>query len=185
MATCSREEIVVILRQNLEEKDWPQEIVELTLLGTLVHECAFVGWAKSVREDLAQPIQDMIVGGEPYHHSWHIFKIDPASPQYRALQLQVLTSVIAVDSPHFSLDKDDLSMMLDLASSLANIDRTRTLEWVKYAWEAGQHQRRIHDMEVEGGVNNKIGIVANFAAYLSIFGEKKFLRVTIASPQSA
>lgn len=181
MATCSREEIVAILRQNLDEKDWPQEIVELTLLGILVHECAFVGWAKSVREDLAQPIQEMIVGEEPCHHSWHVFKIDPASPQYRALQLQVLTCVVAVDSPHFTLDRDDLGIMFDLGSSLSAVDRARTLEWVKHAWETGLHQRRVHDMEVEGGINNEIGIVMNFAAYLSIFGEKKFFRVTVTA----
>ncbi len=177
MATYSRDEIVVILRQNLDDKDWSQEIVELTLLGALVHECAFVGWSKSIKEDLAKPIQNMIVGEESCHHSWRIFMIDPTSPQYRALQLQVLTCVIAVDSPHFTLDRDDLSMMFDLGLSLAAVDRTRTLEWVKHAWEAGCLQRRVYDMEVEGSVNNKIGIVVNFAAYLSLFGKKKFLKV--------
>ncbi len=53
--------------------------------------------------------------------------------------------------------------------------KEKMLVWLQEAWDTGVHQQRIHSMEIEGGVMNEGGIVANFGARLAMFGEREGL----------
>ncbi len=47
------------------------------------------------------------------------------------------------------------------------------IRWVSLAWDRGVHQRRVYDMEVEGCIDNSLGILLNLSAILSLHGQKE------------
>jgi len=53
-----------------------------------------------------------------------------------------------------------------------NIPKEKFMEWVGMAWQAGRHQKRVDNLEIEGNVTSSRCIARNIGAYLSLFGEK-------------
>ena len=53
------------------------------------------------------------------------------------------------------------------------ITKEKYIEWISQAWNAGTHQKKVYNMEVEGGVNNEWGVAMNFGGYLSLFGQRE------------
>ena len=49
------------------------------------------------------------------------------------------------------------------------------LEFMSMAWDRGTHQRRVSNMEVEGGIDNELGVTMNFAANLALYDQWKGL----------
>ena len=52
------------------------------------------------------------------------------------------------------------------------ISREKYLEWMGKAWDAGEYQRRVYDCEIEGSVNNWVGVALGFGNSLSFWGEE-------------
>ena len=169
----TQEEAISILKTYLDDKHWCEEIVDLTLLGYFVHEIAF----NSV-DAQAEHIKDALIGiliekleipgylagkqKDAYTVSWRVTKLCVAKHLSRGSS---------------GLSLDELRAMIALGEKLSLVDAERTKKWIAKAWEAGRHQRLVHDMEVEGSVNNEIGIIMNFGAYLSLFGVKEGFRL--------
>lgn len=49
------------------------------------------------------------------------------------------------------------------------------LKFVGDAFDAGEHQRKVYNCEVEGSVNNEFGVALNFACDIALFGERRGL----------
>lgn len=53
------------------------------------------------------------------------------------------------------------------------ITKEKYMEWISHAWDNGLHQRRVYEMEIEGSINNSIGVSMNFGARLDLFGKRE------------
>ena len=82
----------------------------------------------------------------------------------------------------FSLTKEEfLSSHASAWEEVANdpsrfvvkIGKAKFLEWIGKAWDAGIQQRKIYDLEEEGGIMNAYGVIMNFASYLYLLGERE------------
>ena len=59
------------------------------------------------------------------------------------------------------------------ASNKYGITKEKYLEWISNAWDTGKHQREIYNMEIEGCINNWLGVSIGFGGTLSLFGERE------------
>ncbi len=53
------------------------------------------------------------------------------------------------------------------------------MRWVEQAWDAGKHQSRVYNGEIEGGILNVDGVIGNFTAAIVLYGEDRKLISTI------
>ena len=78
-----------------------------------------------------------------------------------------------------SLTFDDFAVVCDLFHKLVEEDKKvpkdKLIPWLEEAWDAGIHQQRVYNMEIEGGILNEYGIVTAFGAELAMFGDRKGL----------
>ncbi len=49
------------------------------------------------------------------------------------------------------------------------------LKFVGDAFDAGEHQRKVYNCEIEGSVNNELGVALNFACGIALSGERNGL----------
>jgi len=49
------------------------------------------------------------------------------------------------------------------------------LKFMGVAWDAGEHQRKVFGMKVDGSFNNETGVALTFASYVALFGEREGL----------
>ena len=71
----------------------------------------------------------------------------------------------------------DLAVVCDLFYKIVvqekTISKEKMLEWLTKAWNFGTQQRRVYNMEIEGGVMNEYGVVISFGADLVMFGKSR------------
>lgn len=87
---------------------------------------------------------------------------------------------ITYENDEHAVDYMDLSVIRMLVSFLfhALLSKQAIDAWIDQAWEHGVRQHQIHTCQVEGGVQNIIGIVTSFASHVSLFGEREGLLPT-------
>lgn len=141
-------------------------IIDLSWLGTIILEYGFQ-CPENTREEAKKRFFETI------------FKLSDARKGSKApIDMSQYEHQPAHRSSH-PLTLEDFAAVCDLYHKLVEEDKKVTedklIPWLEEAWDAGIHQRKVYEMEVEGGIMNEYGIVTNFGAGLAMFGDRKGL----------
>jgi hypothetical protein len=141
--------ILLLHLEGIEHEPKYLEICEFTLLATLVHEIAF-RYEAAGREE-----------------GWSMLETFLQAPS-GDLKDEHDRARVLVESMNMDQDREPAIIDHDLFYLRSRFRRPSLLEWLKEAWQAGVHQRQVYECEIEGSIQNRIGVVTNLAAHLSL-----------------
>jgi hypothetical protein len=69
--------------------------------------------------------------------------------------------------------KKAINLVYNHKSQKYEITKENYIKWIDVAWDRGTHQRKIYNMEVEGCIDNILGIASNLGAILCLYSKKE------------
>lgn len=159
----AREDVVRYLDGylKLEDKKHFDLMVDLVRAATIVHEFGFSCPAdkrEEMKSGLLETVEELT--------------------EERVHSDDVLLEESGLGKLSFYGDSDRSPTMEDLATlcnlfyllvyTSKKISKEKMLGWLRNAWDVGVYQRRVYDGEIEGNINNELGVVLNFGATLAL-----------------
>ena len=145
------------LRTHMDAADVTPELINLVRAAIAAHEHAF-HWAENLKEALLAPVERAWDAGAA--KTGFSMAQGFASVSGYACALNLARGVAAAHAQAFfwpGMSKDAF------------------MQFVSRAWDAGRYQRQVNAMEIEGSINNELGVALNFACHLALFGRREGL----------
>ncbi len=146
----------IMLKKEFEKEATP-EFLSLVRVAIAAHECAFQKYVFPGEDKPLTKERYLKEVGEVWDATEDITTLIKPSVKFRS-------NTPLIDSAFATLKH---------ASQKYGITKEKYLEWVNEAWDAGIHQRKIYNMEIEGCINNSMGVALNFGASLALWGRGK------------
>lgn len=154
---------------------------EIIVLGDDIIECIKDHIApEEITTNLLSLVQIAVIAHEhAFHFSRSTTKITYLRFVESALgdrsESEASTNAQTVENPFSSsLSKAYRSAQYH-ARTFPLVTKEALLKFVGDAFDAGEHQRKVYNCEIEGSINNELGVALNFACGIALFGERNGL----------